>query len=154
MLTSFSSAAIRRKLATTDPLAASASSISSPPMRYSTLGVLLPRLLDRSPAAVAAQKTSPSPTISTSTSSRRESTVPEPLSRSSSMLTMSTRSHSLITPPPPSPSCFSRRPGGFSGSKFDKGDAVVMLHYTYGAVKKSIEAYVTRAGGLMVGGLG
>lgn len=39
---------------------------------------------------------------------------------------------------------------GFSESKFEKGDAVVMLHYAYGAVKKSIEAYVTRAGGYVI----
>ncbi|KAM1164477.1 hypothetical protein ACFX13_024624 [Malus domestica] len=49
MLTSFSSAAIRQKLATTDPLAASASSISSSPMRSSTLGVLLPRTHTQQP---------------------------------------------------------------------------------------------------------
>ncbi|KAL6278420.1 hypothetical protein ACE6H2_022021 [Prunus campanulata] len=39
---------------------------------------------------------------------------------------------------------------GFSESKFDKGDAVVMLHYAYGAVKKSIEAYISRAGGYVI----
>ncbi|PON75809.1 Glycine dehydrogenase (decarboxylating) [Trema orientale] len=38
----------------------------------------------------------------------------------------------------------------FSEGKYDKGDAVVMLHYAYGAVKKSIEAYVTRAGGHVI----
>ncbi|XP_062081728.1 probable L-cysteine desulfhydrase, chloroplastic [Humulus lupulus] len=38
----------------------------------------------------------------------------------------------------------------FSQGKYDKGDAVVMLHYAYGAVKKSIEAYVTRAGGHVI----
>ncbi|KAL5582739.1 hypothetical protein UlMin_015181 [Ulmus minor] len=38
----------------------------------------------------------------------------------------------------------------FSEGRFDKGDAVVMLHYAYGAVKKSIEAYVTRAGGYVI----
>ncbi|XP_024200610.1 probable L-cysteine desulfhydrase, chloroplastic [Rosa chinensis] len=39
---------------------------------------------------------------------------------------------------------------GFSESKFEQGDVVVMLHYAYGAVKKSIEAYVTRAGGHVI----
>ncbi|PRQ46986.1 putative isopenicillin-N epimerase [Rosa chinensis] len=39
---------------------------------------------------------------------------------------------------------------GFSESKFEQGDAVVMLHYAYGAVKKSIEAYVTHAGGHVI----
>ncbi|XP_015874829.3 probable L-cysteine desulfhydrase, chloroplastic [Ziziphus jujuba] len=38
----------------------------------------------------------------------------------------------------------------FSEGRFDKGDAIVMLHYAYGAVKKSIEAYVTRAGGYVI----
>ncbi|KAM6597692.1 hypothetical protein CsatA_008216 [Cannabis sativa] len=38
----------------------------------------------------------------------------------------------------------------FSQGKYDKGDAVVMLHYAYGAVKKSIEAYITRAGGHVI----
>lgn len=33
---------------------------------------------------------------------------------------------------------------------FRPGDAVVMLHYAYGAVKKSIEAYVARAGGHVI----
>ncbi|KAI4378075.1 hypothetical protein MLD38_015612 [Melastoma candidum] len=33
----------------------------------------------------------------------------------------------------------------FNEGTFRKGDAVVMLHYAYGAVKKSVEAYVTRA---------
>ncbi|KAE8660180.1 putative L-cysteine desulfhydrase 2 [Hibiscus syriacus] len=36
---------------------------------------------------------------------------------------------------------------GFAEGKFNHGDAAVMLHYAYGAVKKSVEAYVTRAGG-------
>ncbi|KAJ7973206.1 L-cysteine desulfhydrase [Quillaja saponaria] len=35
----------------------------------------------------------------------------------------------------------------FKEGKFEKGDVAVMLHYAYGAVKKSIEAYVTRSGG-------
>ncbi|XP_061988093.1 probable L-cysteine desulfhydrase, chloroplastic [Rosa rugosa] len=39
---------------------------------------------------------------------------------------------------------------GFSESKFEQGDAVVMLHYAYGAVKKLIEAYVTGAGGHVI----
>ncbi|XP_020087118.1 putative L-cysteine desulfhydrase 1 isoform X1 [Ananas comosus] len=34
----------------------------------------------------------------------------------------------------------------FTEGAFRKGDAVVMLHYAYGAVKKSIQAYVARAG--------
>ncbi|KAM7470116.1 hypothetical protein LguiA_008299 [Lonicera macranthoides] len=38
----------------------------------------------------------------------------------------------------------------FFENKFDKGDTVVMLHYAYGAVKKSVEAYVTRAGGEVI----
>ncbi|MCU5803816.1 aminotransferase class V-fold PLP-dependent enzyme, partial [Clostridioides difficile] len=38
----------------------------------------------------------------------------------------------------------------FLQGKFNKGDAVVMLQYAYGAVKKSLEAYVTRAGGYVI----
>ncbi|XP_058100523.1 probable L-cysteine desulfhydrase, chloroplastic [Magnolia sinica] len=38
----------------------------------------------------------------------------------------------------------------FSEGRFSPGDAVVMLHYAYGAVKKSIEAYVVRAGGHII----
>lgn len=38
----------------------------------------------------------------------------------------------------------------FSLGKFKKGDAAVMLHYAYGAVKKSVEAYVRRAGGYVI----
>ncbi|KAK9292468.1 hypothetical protein L1049_020441 [Liquidambar formosana] len=38
----------------------------------------------------------------------------------------------------------------FAEGRFQKGDAVVMLHYAYGAVKKSIEAYVSRAGGYVI----
>ncbi|KAJ0080234.1 hypothetical protein Patl1_23892 [Pistacia atlantica] len=39
---------------------------------------------------------------------------------------------------------------GFSQGRFEKGDACVMLHYAYGAVKKSVEAYVTRVGGFVI----
>ncbi|KAI7745066.1 hypothetical protein M8C21_034032, partial [Ambrosia artemisiifolia] len=38
----------------------------------------------------------------------------------------------------------------FAEGRFDKGDAVVMLHCAFQAVKKSIEAYVTRAGGSVI----
>ncbi|KAJ6853761.1 putative L-cysteine desulfhydrase 1 [Iris pallida] len=38
----------------------------------------------------------------------------------------------------------------FAENTFSKGDAVVMLHYAYGAVKKSIHAYVARAGGHVI----
>ncbi|XP_050224259.2 probable L-cysteine desulfhydrase, chloroplastic [Mercurialis annua] len=38
----------------------------------------------------------------------------------------------------------------FAEGRYDKGDAVVMLHYAYGAVKKSVEAYVIRAGGQVI----
>ncbi|KAJ8771844.1 hypothetical protein K2173_027021 [Erythroxylum novogranatense] len=38
----------------------------------------------------------------------------------------------------------------FAEGRFHKGDVAVMLHYAYGAVKKSIEAYVTRAGGHVI----
>lgn len=38
----------------------------------------------------------------------------------------------------------------FSEGRFRRGDAVVMLHYAYGSVKKSIEAYVARAGGHVI----
>ncbi|WOL10502.1 hypothetical protein Cni_G19259 [Canna indica] len=38
----------------------------------------------------------------------------------------------------------------FAEGAFRKGDAVVMLHYAYGAVKKSIHAYVARAGGHVI----
>ncbi|KAJ1425557.1 Pyridoxal phosphate-dependent transferase, major domain [Sesbania bispinosa] len=38
----------------------------------------------------------------------------------------------------------------FHEGRFRKGDAVVMLHYAYGAVKKAIEAYVARAGGRVI----
>ncbi|CAK9187975.1 unnamed protein product [Ilex paraguariensis] len=38
----------------------------------------------------------------------------------------------------------------FFESRFNTGDSVVMLHYAYGAVKKSVAAYVTRAGGHVV----
>ncbi|MBA0742558.1 hypothetical protein Gogos_015606 [Gossypium gossypioides] len=39
---------------------------------------------------------------------------------------------------------------GFAEGKFCRGDAAVMLHYAYGSVKKSVEAYVTRAGGYVI----
>ncbi|KAK9281527.1 hypothetical protein L1049_004430 [Liquidambar formosana] len=39
---------------------------------------------------------------------------------------------------------------GFAEGKFNKGDAVVMLHCAYDAVKKSSKAYVTRAGGSVI----
>lgn len=38
----------------------------------------------------------------------------------------------------------------FREGRFEKGDAVVMLHYAYGSVKKSVEAYVTRSGGQVI----
>lgn len=38
----------------------------------------------------------------------------------------------------------------FTEKVFNRGDAVVMLHYAYGAVKKSIQAYVERAGGHVI----
>ncbi|KAI4369347.1 hypothetical protein MLD38_017795 [Melastoma candidum] len=38
----------------------------------------------------------------------------------------------------------------FYEGKFSQGDAVVMLHYAFGAVKKSLEVYVTRAGGRVI----
>ncbi|PIA60686.1 hypothetical protein AQUCO_00300299v1 [Aquilegia coerulea] len=38
----------------------------------------------------------------------------------------------------------------FTEGRFQKGDAAVMLHYAYGAVKKSIQAYVSRAGGFVI----
>ncbi|KAI4301654.1 hypothetical protein L6164_034909 [Bauhinia variegata] len=38
----------------------------------------------------------------------------------------------------------------FQQGKFQKGDVVIMLHYAYGSVKKSIEAYVSRAGGEVI----
>ncbi|TMW89540.1 hypothetical protein EJD97_017057 [Solanum chilense] len=38
----------------------------------------------------------------------------------------------------------------FAEGRFKKGDAVVMLHCAFQAVKKSIEAYVTRAGGSVI----
>ncbi|KMZ65916.1 Cysteine desulfurase [Zostera marina] len=39
---------------------------------------------------------------------------------------------------------------GFAEGRFQKGDAVVILHYAYGSVKKSINAYVARAGGHVI----
>ncbi|ESR41564.1 hypothetical protein CICLE_v10013630mg [Citrus x clementina] len=38
----------------------------------------------------------------------------------------------------------------FLQGKFNKGDAAVALQYAYGAVKKSLEAYITRAGGHVI----
>ncbi|GMH07704.1 hypothetical protein Nepgr_009544 [Nepenthes gracilis] len=38
----------------------------------------------------------------------------------------------------------------FHENRFQKGDAAVMLHYAYGAVKKSVQAYVSRAGGYVI----
>ncbi|KAF8394747.1 hypothetical protein HHK36_020964 [Tetracentron sinense] len=38
----------------------------------------------------------------------------------------------------------------FAEGRFQKGDAVVMLHCAYGAVKKSIQAYVSRSGGYVI----
>ncbi|XP_021312410.1 putative L-cysteine desulfhydrase 1 isoform X1 [Sorghum bicolor] len=38
----------------------------------------------------------------------------------------------------------------FAEGRFASGDAVLMLHYAYGAVKKSIHAYVARAGATVV----
>ncbi|CAI0552027.1 unnamed protein product [Linum tenue] len=38
----------------------------------------------------------------------------------------------------------------FAEGRFNPGDAAVMLHYAYGAVKKSVEAYITRAGGHVI----
>ncbi|KAL6968723.1 L-cysteine desulfidase [Sarracenia purpurea var. burkii] len=39
---------------------------------------------------------------------------------------------------------------GFAEGRFQKGDTVVMLHCAFQAVKKSIQAYVTRAGGSVI----
>ncbi|CAI9274807.1 unnamed protein product [Lactuca saligna] len=38
----------------------------------------------------------------------------------------------------------------FTEGRFNKGDAVVMLHYAFQVVKKFIEAYVTHAGGSVI----
>ncbi|KAJ4825561.1 hypothetical protein Tsubulata_006495 [Turnera subulata] len=38
----------------------------------------------------------------------------------------------------------------FASGKFNRSDAVVMLHCAFQAVKKSIQAYVTRAGGCVI----
>ncbi|XP_047059727.1 putative L-cysteine desulfhydrase 1 [Lolium rigidum] len=38
----------------------------------------------------------------------------------------------------------------FAEGRFARGDAVLMLHYAYGAVKKSIQAYAARAGAAVV----
>ncbi|KAJ6928466.1 L-cysteine desulfhydrase [Populus alba x Populus x berolinensis] len=40
--------------------------------------------------------------------------------------------------------------GVLTEGRFNKGDVAVMLHYAYGAVKKSVQAYVTRAGGEVI----
>lgn len=39
---------------------------------------------------------------------------------------------------------------GFTEGKFEKGDAVLMLHFAYGAVKKAIQAYAVRAGARVI----
>ncbi|KAL4342159.1 hypothetical protein GQ457_08G009170 [Hibiscus cannabinus] len=39
---------------------------------------------------------------------------------------------------------------GFAEGKFHSGDATVMFHCAYGAVKKSVEAYFVRAGGYVI----
>ncbi|CAN0897305.1 Probable L-cysteine desulfhydrase, chloroplastic [Linum grandiflorum] len=38
----------------------------------------------------------------------------------------------------------------FAEGRFSSGDAAVMLHHAYGAVKKSVQAYITRAGGHVI----
>ncbi|PIM97391.1 Cysteine desulfurase NFS1 [Handroanthus impetiginosus] len=38
----------------------------------------------------------------------------------------------------------------FFSSTFQRGDAALILHYAYGAVKKSVEAYISRAGGHVI----
>ncbi|GAB4835596.1 Probable L-cysteine desulfhydrase, chloroplastic [Ancistrocladus abbreviatus] len=38
----------------------------------------------------------------------------------------------------------------FHENRFQKGDAAIILHYAYGAVKKSVQAYVSRAGGYVI----
>lgn len=38
----------------------------------------------------------------------------------------------------------------FFTTLFQPGDAAIMLHYAYGAVKKSVQAYITRAGGHVI----
>lgn len=38
----------------------------------------------------------------------------------------------------------------FFSAKFQPGDAAIILHYAYGAVKKSLQAYVARAGGQII----
>ncbi|MQM12419.1 hypothetical protein Taro_045336 [Colocasia esculenta] len=45
---------------------------------------------------------------------------------------------------------FQRVQRAFQEGVYDKGDAIVMLHYAYGAVKKSAQAYVARAGATVV----
>ncbi|XP_043697048.1 L-cysteine desulfhydrase-like [Telopea speciosissima] len=38
----------------------------------------------------------------------------------------------------------------FVEGRFQRGDAVVMLHYAFGSVKKSIQAYISRAGACVI----
>ncbi|XP_027108065.1 probable L-cysteine desulfhydrase, chloroplastic [Coffea arabica] len=38
----------------------------------------------------------------------------------------------------------------FLSSQFQPGDAAIILHYAYGAIKKSLQAYVARAGGQII----
>ncbi|KAL1534990.1 putative L-cysteine desulfhydrase, chloroplastic [Salvia divinorum] len=38
----------------------------------------------------------------------------------------------------------------FFSSAFQPGDAVILLHYAYGAVKKSVHAYISRTGGHVI----
>ncbi|XP_047306730.1 probable L-cysteine desulfhydrase, chloroplastic [Impatiens glandulifera] len=38
----------------------------------------------------------------------------------------------------------------FIKGMYNKGDAVIMLHYAYGAIKKSVQAYVTDVGGRVI----
>ncbi|KAL8541949.1 hypothetical protein ACS0TY_002986 [Phlomoides rotata] len=38
----------------------------------------------------------------------------------------------------------------FFSSNFQPGDAALILHYAYGAVKKSVQAYISRAGGHVI----
>ncbi|PSS21632.1 L-cysteine desulfhydrase [Actinidia chinensis var. chinensis] len=45
---------------------------------------------------------------------------------------------------------FQQTAWAFAEGRFNKGDATVMLHYAYGAVKKSVQAYISRAGGRVI----
>lgn len=38
----------------------------------------------------------------------------------------------------------------FAEGRFNKGDTAIILHYAYGAIKKSVHAYVSRAGGRVI----